>query len=71
MMDLNLRNAIISNVSGNDQGQLEDTIVDAIQNGEEKMLPGLGVLFEVIWQNSSEDEKNEMLTILEEGLKKK
>ncbi|KEZ51244.1 MULTISPECIES: small acid-soluble spore protein SspI [Bacillaceae] len=70
-MDLNLRNAIISNVSGNDQGQLEDTIVDAIQNGEEKMLPGLGVLFEVIWQNSSEDEKNEMLTILEEGLKKK
>jgi small acid-soluble spore protein I (minor) len=71
IMDLNLRNAIISNVSGNDQGQLEDTIVDAIQNGEEKMLPGLGVLFEVIWQNSSEDEKNEMLTILEEGLKKK
>ncbi|MFY0757338.1 small acid-soluble spore protein SspI [Metabacillus dongyingensis] len=70
-MDLNLRNAIISNVSGNDQGQLEDTIVDAIQNGEEKMLPGLGVLFEVIWQNSGEDEKNEMLTILEEGLKKK
>jgi small acid-soluble spore protein I (minor) len=71
MVDLNLRNAIISNVSGNDQGQLEDTIVDAIQNGEEKMLPGLGVLFEVIWQNSSEDEKTEMLTILEEGLKKK
>lgn len=70
-MDLNLRNAIISNVSGNDQGQLEDTIVDAIQNGEEKMLPGLGVLFEVIWENSSEDEKTEMLTILEEGLKKK
>ncbi len=71
MMDLNLRNAIISNVSGNDQSQLEDTIVDAIQNGEEKMLPGLGVLFEVIWQNSNEDEKTEMLTILEEGLKKK
>ncbi|PLR68361.1 MULTISPECIES: small acid-soluble spore protein SspI [Bacillaceae] len=70
-MDLNLRNAIISNVSGNDQSQLEDTIVDAIQNGEEKMLPGLGVLFEVIWQNSNEDEKTEMLTILEEGLKKK
>lgn len=71
MMDLNLRHAIISNVSGNDQSQLEDTIVDAIQNGEEKMLPGLGVLFEVIWQNSNEDEKTEMLTILEEGLKKK
>lgn len=68
-MDFNLRNAIIHNVTGNTQDQLEDTIVDAIQNGEEKMLPGLGVLFEVIWQNSSEDEKKEMLETLENGLK--
>jgi small acid-soluble spore protein I (minor) len=69
MMNLNLRNAIIHNVTGNSQDQLEDTIVDAIQNGEEKMLPGLGVLFEVIWKNSSEDDKKEMLAILENGLK--
>lgn len=68
-MNLNLRNAIIHNVSGNSQAELEDTIVDAIQNGEEKMLPGLGVLFEIIWKNSSEDEKKEMLETLESGLK--
>jgi small acid-soluble spore protein I (minor) len=68
-MNLNLRNAIIHNVSNNNQDQLEDTIVDAIQNGEEKMLPGLGVLFEVIWQNSSEQDKKEMLQTLESGLK--
>jgi small acid-soluble spore protein I (minor) len=69
-MNLNLRNAIIHNVSGNTQAQLEDTIVDAISTGEEKMLPGLGVLFEVIWQNSSEQDKQEMLAALESGLKK-
>jgi len=69
VMNLNLRNAIINNVSGNTQDQLEDTIVDAIQNGEEKMLPGLGVLFEVIWKNSSEQDKKEMLQALESGLK--
>jgi len=69
-MNLNLRNAIITNVTGNTQEQLEDTIVDAISNGEEKMLPGLGVLFEVIWQNSSQNEKEEMLRALENGLKK-
>jgi small acid-soluble spore protein I (minor) len=68
-MNLNLRNAIIHNVSGNTQEQLEDTIVDAIQSGEEKMLPGLGVLFEVIWQNSSEQDKKEMLQTLENGVK--
>ena len=68
-MNLNLRNAVISNVAGNSQDELKDTIVDAIQNGEEKMLPGLGVLFEVIWQNASEQEKQEMLDALESGLK--
>ncbi|WP_043934162.1 small acid-soluble spore protein SspI [Bacillus sp. EB01] len=69
-MDLNLRAAVIHNIANNTQQELEDTIVDAIQNGEEKMLPGLGVLFEIIWNNSSEEEKKEMLEALEGGLKK-
>lgn len=69
-MNLNLRNAIITNVSGNNQQELQDTIVDAIQSGEEKMLPGLGVLFEVIWQNSNTEDRTEMLTTLEQALKK-
>ena len=68
-MNLNLRNAVVHNVSGNSQEELRDTIVDAIQNGEEKMLPGLGVLFEIIWNNSNEQEKKEMLEALEQGLK--
>ncbi|MGM0903425.1 MAG: small acid-soluble spore protein SspI [Bacillota bacterium] len=69
-MNLNLRNAIIENVSGNSQDELKNTIVDAIQNGEEKMLPGLGVLFEVIWQNASQEDQQEMLSTLENGLKR-
>lgn len=68
-MDLNLRKAILSNIATNDQQQLEATIVDAIQNGEEKMLPGLGVLFELIWKQSDETEKKEMIDALEQGVK--
>jgi small acid-soluble spore protein I (minor) len=68
-VNLNLRNAIIQNVSGNSQEELRETIVDAINTGEEKMLPGLGVLFEVIWKNSSEQDRKEMLQTLENGLK--
>ena len=69
-MGLNLRHAILHNVSGNSQEQLKNTIVDAIQSGEEKMLPGLGVLFEVIWKNATEEEQKEMLYVLESGLSK-
>ncbi|MCT1903421.1 small acid-soluble spore protein SspI [Oceanobacillus sojae] len=67
-MDLNIRKAIYANISNNDQEQLEATIVDAINNGEEKMLPGLGVLFELIWNHSNEEEKKEMITSLESGI---
>ncbi|MFD1039580.1 small acid-soluble spore protein SspI [Virgibacillus byunsanensis] len=68
-MDLNLRKAILSNIATNDQDQLEATIVDAIKDGEEKMLPGLGVLFELIWQQSNEQDKQEMIDALEQGVK--
>ena len=68
-VDLNLRKAILDNIATNDQQQLEATIVDAIQKGEEKMLPGLGVLFELILQQSAEQEKQEMLQALEQGVK--
>lgn len=68
-MDLNLRKAIIHNISGNTQEQLKETIVDAISSGEEKMLPGLGVLFEIIWNESPDNERQFMLSRLESGLK--
>jgi small acid-soluble spore protein I (minor) len=69
-MDFDLRKAIIQNVSDNTREELKATIVDAIQGGEEKMLPGLGVLFEVIWKNADANEQQMMLETLEEGLKK-
>lgn len=68
-MNLNLREAILSNIATNSEEQLEATIVDAIQNGEEKMLPGLGVLFELIWNQSNKQEKQEMIQALEKGVK--
>ncbi|TDQ39168.1 small acid-soluble spore protein SspI [Aureibacillus halotolerans] len=67
-MDLNLRKAITQNVQSNSRDELENTIVDAIQSGEEKMLPGLGVLFEIIWQHADQEEQEEMLTMLHDGL---
>ncbi|PWA12311.1 small acid-soluble spore protein SspI [Pueribacillus theae] len=67
-MDFNLRQAILNNVKGSDEAQLEHTIVDAIQSGEEKMLPGLGVLFEVLWKNSDQNEQRELLKNMAEGL---
>lgn len=68
-MNLNLRQAILSNVSGHNAEQLQATIDDALQQGEEKMLPGLGVFFEMLWKESDEQDKQEILDTLEQSLK--
>ncbi|ARA98856.1 MULTISPECIES: small acid-soluble spore protein SspI [Geobacillus] len=68
-MNLNLRHAIMHNVANNSKDQLENTIEDAIQRGEEKYLPGLGVLFEAIWTNANEQQKDMMLSTLEQAVK--
>lgn len=68
-MDINIRKAILQNIAENSKDELEATIVDAIEDGQEKMLPGLGVLFELIWKQSDADDKLEMLNALEKGVK--
>lgn len=68
-MDLNLREAILQNISSNTQEELEATVVDAMQKGEEKMLPGLGVLFELIWSEADQAAKEDMINALDEGVK--
>jgi small acid-soluble spore protein I (minor) len=67
-MDINIRRAVLHNLASNDKAQLRDTIVDAIQDGQEKMLPGLGVLLEVIWQQSDENMRNNMVNNLAKGV---
>lgn len=68
-MELDLRQAIYQNIASNDQSELENVIIDAIENGEEKLLPGLGVLFELIWKEAKTDEKDKMIHTLEQSLK--
>ncbi|RBW71522.1 small acid-soluble spore protein SspI [Bacillus taeanensis] len=69
-MNFNLRQAVLANVQGNNEQEIQHTITDAIQSGEEKMLPGLGVLFEVLWQNSDPSTKEEVLSAIAQGLQK-
>lgn len=67
-MDLNIRKAIMHNITDNSNDQLRDTIVDAIQDGQEKMLPGLGYLFELIWDKSDDQMRSTMVDNLEKAV---
>jgi small acid-soluble spore protein I (minor) len=65
---LDLRNAIIHKLNGSTPAELKETIVDAIESREEKTLPGLGVLFEILWQNSNAETQELMLNTMAENL---
>lgn len=67
-MDVDIRKAIYANCSGNSEEELENTITDAIQSGEDKTLPGLGVLFEVMWHEANDNDKQMILENLAAGM---
>ncbi|MDF2725999.1 MAG: small acid-soluble spore protein [Paenibacillus sp.] len=66
-MNLNLRQAIIQRISDKNDEELKGVVEDSI-GGQEQVLPGLGVLFEMIWQHSSEDLHSQMISSLKDHL---
>lgn len=65
---LSLRQAIMFKMQGANAKDVEETIADAIASGQEKTLPGLGVLFEVLWSNSDQQQREEMSQTISEHL---
>jgi small acid-soluble spore protein I (minor) len=60
---VDLRQAIVMRVQGNSAKELTEVIEDSI-GADERALPGLGVLFEMIWQQSSETDQGRMVDSL-------
>jgi len=57
-MNLDIRQAVKRNLVNASNIDVLNTINDAMGITEEKVLPGLGVLFEVYWMSASDEEKN-------------
>lgn len=63
-MEINIRKSVLDNLKDSTSADLEKTIVDAISLNEEITLPGLGVLFERLWQNADKTLKEKILNQL-------
>lgn len=60
-MNLDIRQAVINNLNNASHDDIETTIKNALELSEEKTLPGLGVLFELLWKNSTNEWKNDCI----------
>ena len=68
MNNIDVRKYIINNFKEDSVEDIEASINSSIESHEEDPLIGLGVLFEVMWNNSSSEEKNSILNNIKKGL---
>lgn len=60
---LDLRQAIVQRVDGKSEQELAGVIQDSI-GGDDQALPGLGVLFELIWEAVDADTREKLVAAL-------
>lgn len=67
-MNINIRDQIKNNFKNSDINEIKKAIDDNIATKEELALPGMGVFFEIIWQNSDNTMQNEMVKMIKNHL---
>lgn len=68
-MNINIRNAVLQNLNNANHDVVRSTIEDAVKIEEEKVLPGLGVMFELLWNRSTPDFRNTIINSIVEAVK--
>jgi len=70
-MEIDIRTNIIKNFQGADNNEIKQSIISSIEAKDEITLPGLGVFFEILWENSDENSHEYILETLSKGLQSK
>lgn len=68
-MDLDIRKAVINNMTNASGQDVLTTINDSTTTNEEKVLPGLGVLLEIYWKAASPDDKTRICELIASQLR--
>lgn len=68
MENIDVRKYIISNFKDSDIEEIKSSIEESINSHDEDPLIGLGVLFELAWNNSSDEEKSKILDNIKKGM---
>lgn len=67
-MNINIRKSIIENFKNNTNEEIKESIESAIKDNDEITLPGLGVFFELLWNNSDSIKQNDIINTIKKGL---
>lgn len=67
-MKIDIRKNIIENFKDKDTEEMKTSIEHSISEQKEITLPGLGVFFEILWEQSDDKARKEILNTIKKGL---
>lgn len=66
---MSIKDYIIQNFKEDDVNTIKTAIDESVKEYNEDTLPGLGIFFMLVWENSNDNEKNTILEKIKSNLK--
>ena len=67
---MTIRKHILNNFKNDNYESIKSAITESIDSADEVTLPGLGVFFELLWQESNQELKNTIIDNIKTGIRK-
>lgn len=67
-MNIDIRKSIKNNFKNSTKEEINNSINSGIQDKDEITLPGMGVFFEILWENSNNNLQQEILNIIKNNI---
>lgn len=67
-MNIDIRKSIKNNFKDSTKDEIIESINSSIQDKDEITLPGIGVFFEILWENSDNELKEKIINIIKSNL---
>ena len=68
-MNIDIRKSIINNFKQSSTQDIKESIIDSLNQKDDITLPGMGVFFELLWEESNDKEKKIILNNIYNKLK--
>ena len=66
---MKIKDYIVQNFKEDDIDTIKTAIDESVKEYDEDSLPGLGIFFMLVWENSNDKEKNTILEKIKSNLK--
>ena len=68
-MNIDIRKSIINNFKQSSKQEIKESIIDSLKDKDDITLPGMGVFFELLWEQSDSNEQEIIINNISNKLK--